>query len=70
MSGDRLPKAGDPDPEEGVEGAGADGHGHGDLPPPHVLAYGSVGWGLYLAQEQQQGVGARTYALRPISSSA
>ena len=45
---------------------GAGGH----LPPPHVLAYGSVGRGRYLAQEQQQGVGARTYALRPISSSA
>ena len=28
-----------------------------------MLGYGSVGWGRYLAQ-QQQGVGARTYALQ------
>jgi hypothetical protein len=31
-----------------------------------VLGYGSVGRGRYSAQ--QQGVGARTYALQPISS--
>jgi hypothetical protein len=55
--------------EEGVEGADEDGHGYLP-PPPHVLGYGSVGRGRYLAQQQQQGVGARTYALQPISLSA
>ena len=45
------------------------GPGDGHLaPPPHVLGYGSVGRGLYSAQQQQQ-QGARTYALQPISSS-
>ena len=34
-----------------------------------MLGYGSVGWGRYPAQQQQQGMGARTYALQPISSS-
>jgi hypothetical protein len=42
------------------------GDGH---PPPHILGYGSVGWGRHLAQQQQQGAGARTYALQPISLS-
>jgi len=65
LSGGKLPKAGEPEPEEG-----ADENGDGHLaPPPHVLGYGSVGRGRYSAQQQQQGAGARTYALQPISSS-
>ena len=63
LSGGKLPKAGEPDPEEGAD-EGVDGH----LAPPHVLGYGSVGRGRYSAQQQQQ-QGARTYALQPISSS-
>ena len=38
---EKLPKAGDPDPEEGVD-EGTDGH---LAPPPHVVGYGSVGGG-------------------------
>jgi hypothetical protein len=53
---------GDPAPEKGA-GEGSEGH----LAAPHVLGYASLGWGRYSAQ--QQGVDARTYALRPISSS-
>ena len=64
LSGGKLPKAGEPEAEEGAE-EGADGH---LAPPPHVLGYGSVGRGRYSAQQQQQ-QGARTYALQPISSS-
>ena len=48
---------GNSDPEEGGDG---DVHPH----PPHVLGYGSVRRGRYSAQ--QQGEGARTYALQPI----
>ena len=51
---------GNSDPEEGGDG---DVHPH----PPHVLGYGSVRRGRYSAQ--QQGEGARTYALQPISLS-
>ena len=39
----------------------------GHLAAPHVLRYGSVGRGRYSAQ--QQGVGARIYALQRNSSS-
>ena len=53
-----VTEAGEPDPKEGVEGAGKDGHGHGHLPPPHVLGYGSVGRGW---QPARPGVGGRTY---------
>ena len=63
-SGGRLLKAGEPDPEEGVEGGDAD-----LAPPPHVSGYGSVGRWRYSAQQQQQGTSARMYALQPISSS-
>ena len=51
---------GNSDPEEGGDG---DVHPH----PPHVLGYGSVRRERYSAQ--QQGTGARTYALQPISLS-
>ena len=58
FEGGKLPKAGEPDPEEGVD-EGTDGYLPPPPPPPYVVGYGSVGGGGIRCSNNSSRVGGR-----------